>query len=425
MSSSKVQRSETEIVRLYRAPFVVTGNGVVIEDGAVSVRAGRITGVDRFVRLAGDRAAVIDCEGHILTPALVNCHAHLELSWMADLPVVAVEAEAGDMTAWIKALLDKRDRFSPSDEAIMEAARRGLTRLHQSGTILVGDIGNRPVSVDISPDGLVEVHFFLEMMGLTPSAAQSGLERLNGWSGAATAHGPYSTNPLLIQELHRRAVSRGEIFPIHIAESADEVEFLESGQGRFYSFLNDRLREVSECSEGQNLIDLFEAPGCRALEYLERLGVLDENTLCVHVVHVIDSEIDLLAAKNAKVCLCPRSNRHIGVGTAPLEKFLANGILPGLGTDSLASNETLNIFAEMSALAEDHPGVDPQIIFAMATRGGAIALNRSADFGTIEVGKRAELLALEIEGLALQEVYPYLASIGDGAQVRWLGELDG
>ena len=419
MHFSEIRNPKSEIMKLYRAPFVVTGSGPVLEDGGVLVCGKTIAAVDRYDRLKNETVHIVDCEGHILTPALINCHAHLELSWMADVVSDDYAVPQGDITAWIAALLKKRDHCSPTDEEIMAAARKGLDALYKNGTILVADIGNRYASAAIGSEHPAEVQFFLEIMGLTERAAEQSLKLLNGVDLSTTAHGPYSVHPQLIQNLKKRAMSSSDIFPLHIAESLDEVEFLQTGQGRFYDFLNDRLKAIGEF-DNKNLSDAFKAPGCRAVEYLEQLGVLDENTLCVHAVHVNDREVDLLAQKKAKVCLCPKSNRHIGVGVAPVAMFLDKGILPCLGTDSLASNSSLNLFAEMSTLSEDHPDIGPEIIFKMATIGGAQSLNISERLGSLDKGKSASVLAVRAEAIDVDDIYAYLVQRGEDVQVKWL-----
>jgi len=410
---------------LYRAPFVVSGKGPVIEDGAVLVCGESIAAVDRYTCLAQESQHRIDCEGHILTPAMINGHAHLELSWMVGMAADNHGALHGDITAWIAALLKKRDQCSLSDDEIMAAAVTGLQTLYENGTILVADIGNRDASAAIGSGHSADVLFFLEMMGLTRRAAEQSVTRLADLELSTTAHGPYSVHPELIQKLKWRASKRLDMFPIHVAESQDEVEFLLSGRGRFYDFLHERLSEIGEFDK-QDLAEFFKAPGCRTVEYLDRLGVLDENTLCVHAVHVNESEVELLARKKAKVCLCPLSNRYIGVGKAPVAMFLEKGILPCLGTDSLASNASLNVFAEMSALSEDHPALDPEIIFRMATFGGAQSLNMSHLFGSLEKGRRSSILAVELDdsSVGINRVYPYLVQRGAQNSVKWLESVN-
>ena len=103
-----------------------------------------------------------------------------------------------------------------------------------------------------------------------------------------------------------------------------------------------------------------------------------------------------MAGTGVKVCLCPGSNRFLGVGSAPVERYLAQGILPALGTDSLASNPELSLWREMRLLAEASDAPDPSVIFAMATLGGAQALHLDAHLGSLEPGKEADVLAVPL-----------------------------
>lgn len=135
--------------------------------------------------------------------------------------------------------------------------------------------------------------------------------------------------------------------------------------------------------------------------YLQRLGVLDPKTLCVHCVHVTENEIQLLAEKGAHVCLCPGSNRFLRVGKAPVERMLRHGLLPAIGTDSIASNEALDIWREMRILSEDHPEAKPAKILEMATLGGASALHCEGLFGSLAPGRRALFLEVDDEEFSL------------------------
>jgi cytosine/adenosine deaminase-related metal-dependent hydrolase len=158
------------------------------------------------------------------------------------------------------------------------------------------------------------------------------------------------------------------------------------------------------------------------VQYLHQLGILDEKTLCVHCIHVSDNEIELLAQTGSWVCLCPGSNRYLGVGKAPVAKYLQSGILPALGTDSLASNPEISIWREMQLLAEDHCAVEHAVILAMATVAGAAALNLDVETGTLEPGKRADFLAVPLPNTVQNaaEVYAYLVTTGSSIQPEWI-----
>jgi cytosine/adenosine deaminase-related metal-dependent hydrolase len=184
------------------------------------------------------------------------------------------------------------------------------------------------------------------------------------------------------------------------------VEFLQSGQGPFRTFLEER--GVWDGS--------FTPPATGPVHYLEGLDLLDHQTLCVHAVHLGDDEIQLLAEKKAKVCLCPGSNRFLGVGRAQPEKMLAAGIRPCLGTDSLASNPQLSLWREMAILAQDHPALPAETIVAMATRYGAEALGQSRQ-GHLQKGSCRPFLAVAYGG---NDPFDFLVRDVAPKELSWL-----
>lgn len=392
---------------LYRAPFVVTGNGPVIVDGAVLTEDGLVAAVGLYAELKGVDAQLKDYEGHVIAPALVNCHAHLELSYLAGL--VGDCPALGDMTGWIRRLLAARaahdDVATQNDASLM-----ALARLYAGGCRAVADIGNRAESGLIGGGFKTEVLFFLELLGLCGDSEEKALAALSGIDAdvRCTAHAPYSAGPALIRALKARAGN--SLFPMHVAESAQEIEFLRTGGGPFADFLGERGVKVAD----------FTPPGMGAVRYLESLGVLDRQTLCVHGVHVEDEEISLLADRGAAVCLCPGSNRFMGVGVAPVQKMLARGIPLVLGTDSLASNPHLSLWREMQVLREDHPDLSSEAVFAMASVNGARLLGMEDRIGVIAPGVSSSLLAVRCPAKNAAEVLEFLTSVGMDISLEWL-----
>lgn len=394
---------------LYRAPFVVPGTGTVIVDGAVLTEDGLVAAVGPYADLKDIDAKQEDYEGHVLTPSLVNCHAHLELSYLAMLSENS--PASGDMTGWIRNLLAARAE-SADQETVHDAALMALARLYGTGCRAVADIGNMPDSRLLGEGFKTEVFFFLELLGLCGESEESALALLSGIDAdvRCTAHAPYSTGPRLIRALKKRARAGKGLLSMHVAESEQEIEFLHTAGGPFRNFLAERGVDVGA----------FASPGMGAVTYLDSLGVLDEQTLCVHVVHVEDEEISLLAARGAAVCLCPGSNRFMGVGVAPVEKMLARGIPMVLGTDSLASNPHLSLWQEMQVLREDHPGIAPEAVFAMASSNGAGLLGLGERLGTVRPGASSSLLAVRCPAQNEADVFEYLTSAGADIQLEWL-----
>jgi cytosine/adenosine deaminase-related metal-dependent hydrolase len=419
-------------ITLYRAPWVVTNDPeadlslrqysaadprFLIADGGIAVADGRIITVGPFGDLIRDYtgAAVVDYEDAVLIPPLVNAHVHLELSHLAG----AGEAVArnGDLPAWIRTLIAARGSSPARETEIIRAGQQLLDHLYATGTVLVADIGNRPTSIGIGRRAGIGICFFLELLGMSQAAAQQALavlDREEARGVHCTVHAPYSCSATLIRTVKERARQQQRLMPLHVAESAAEIEFLRTGTGGFRDLLIARgVWDNSFVPMGDHHMG--------AIDYLHGLGVLDPGTLCVHAVHISEEEIALLAAKRAKICLCPGSNRYLGVGRAPVAEMLAAGILPALGTDSLVSNHELNLWQEMKILRADHPGLPPAAVLAMATRGGAEALGYGKALGVLRPGARGSFLAVQCPGLARSEIFEYLTTIGLPARPVWAG----
>ena len=424
---------KTSLPVIHRSPWLLTGltsdalkvSHGVIEDGALVVADGLIQALGTYRNIAREFSQYQTQEhaGSLLAPALINAHCHLELSHL-DLAGRTQKKRTynGDPVVWIRDLLAEKERFAQynadADKLIMSHARQSLRSMSAEGVVFIGDVGNALTSRAIGHGVNTRVCFLLELLGLTKEAETKTIARLENVAATdsleigCTPHAPYSTTPGLIQAIKKQAERQNNIFSIHVAESKQEVEFLQTGTGVFKEFLQER-----SAWDGS-----FTIPGKGSVQYLESLGVIDNKTLCVHVVHVDAAEIQILAKKKAKVCLCPGSNRFLGIGKAPVTEFLAHGILPALGTDSKASNEVLSMWREMRLLREDHPNLPPELIFAMATRGGAEAWGVASEMGSLEPGKRALVLKIRCdENLhSAQEIFEYLTTAGESVQAGFL-----
>lgn len=406
-----------KISAIYSAPWVLPITNPAIRDGAVAVKDGRIEAVGPAaeIRAAFSGREEIRCEG-VLMPALINAHIHLELSHLLD---VKRPVASQTMCDWITDLIRARGECRLSREEIDQYRQRILLDQRRSGVVLLADIGNEqhPTNSDLSDFPFV-LHF-QEFVAPTRIATEAAAAIITGLpdSVVATAHAPYSTSPELICVLKKRARRLGNVFSLHVAESKEEIDFVQSTTGSFRAFL-----ERIGAWDGTFLREFSNLEG--TVMYLQQLGVLDPNTLCVHCVHITENEVRLLGEKGAHVCLCPGSNRFLRVGKAPLEHMLRYGLLPAIGTDSIASNETLDIWREMQILREDHPGVEPAKILEMATLGGAAALHCEGDFGSLSPGQRAIFLEVDSNGFAQvdseQKLLDILTKEGQPQVVNWI-----
>ncbi|MBM9603092.1 amidohydrolase family protein [Desulfopila inferna] len=375
---------------VYTAPLILPIGSDIIRNGAIVVDSEGILDIGSSAVIA---AAWKDCEtvalSGVVIPPLINCHIHLELSHVTGMKQPPPD---GSMVDWIEALLADR-QLEYDDKVISRAKRDMIESQKRAGVVLMADIGNLPVDRHPPDSSLPEIYSIVEVLAPTRQRTSEILQQISALPErqAVSPHAPYSTSADLLIALKNRAGANKQIFTIHLAETGDEKTLLSLKSGPFRKFLEKRE------SWDNTLLPSGDFSG--SVDYLDKLGVLDEKTLCVHCVHVNDEEIGMLAKHGTKVCLCPGSNRFLRTGPAPLEKMLATGILPGIGTDSRASNEDPNMWGEMRILHAHHPKVSPSVLLAMATLGGARALHRESDYGTLEKGKKPVFLEIEMDNL--------------------------
>lgn len=358
---------------------------------------------------AHEGGAVEDLGDVAILPGLVNAHTHLELSWMR-----GQVAPNTSMPAWAASLMALRRTVSheppePIVDAIAEARR--------TGTCLVGDVTNTFATFDPLLDSELSAVLFRELLGFAvtdPSAAMAAaVEQIAAltpveWLRPALApHAPYSVAPALLRGIARW--NQGRPLSIHLGESRQEVQFLTDGTGEWRAL----LEALGVWNPG------WTPPACGPVEYLDRLGVVDERLLAVHGVHFTDRDVARLVAAGATIVTCPRSNEWTGAGSPPVRRFFDSGVRVAVGTDSLASVADLNIFAELSALRRLAPEVPAPSLLRAATLSGAEALGFAADLGSIEPGKRAQLIAVQVPA-SVRDVEEYLVSGIEPALVRWL-----
>jgi aminodeoxyfutalosine deaminase len=196
---------------------------------------------------------------------------------------------------------------------------------------------------------------------------------------------------------------------VHLAESAEEVQFLEHGQGPWRELLQEIGVWTSE----------WKPPGRSPVAYLADAGFLDGRVLVVHGVQCTTDDLLRLAVIGSTIVACPRSNRHVGVGSPPLDAFYRAGVRVAFGTDSLASVEDLNVFGEIAEARRIAPAIPARRLLESATLTGARALRFEGELGSIEPGKRAALLSISLPD-TIDDVEEYLVSGIEPSMIRWL-----
>lgn len=360
-----------------RAARILTMNPECPElvDGGILVQDGRIVSVVPWREAAGAENCR-DLGPVTLVPGLINAHMHLELSHLAG----RIPSGRG-FAAWADSLYAAMRSARPAQKDL----ERALSLARAGGTCFVADVGGREPSMvrgALAATG-VGGHLFRELAGRGAMPDWDQDEWPGPWS--PSVHALYSASPELARGAKNWCGKRGLPFSLHVAEVPGENDMFLGRGGDFADFLG--LRRI--------LPKGFVPPGLSAVAYANALGLLDGRTLAVHCVHAGREDIDVLAASGAGVCLCPRSNRTIGVGAAPAAAMYAAGVPLCLGTDSLASNTDLDLWEEVRVVRAMLPADTPiGDILAMVTRNSARVMGIESDYGRLEAGRIAVFATL-------------------------------
>ena len=413
------------IVRVH-AKWVIPVASPVLRDGWIDVDSarGEIAGVGAAgAEPAATPDRAIQLPDAAVLPGLVNAHTHLELSHLA-----GAVAPADGFVSWVRAMLGVRFGVAASVAAVTAAAVRAIGRMEATGTAGIGDIGNTDIAVlPLAASSLSGVHFreALGFKGVDAAriAAETRLGAVLAQAriieqgstrllASVAPHAPYSTSAPLIRSLSAGYEATGAVSSIHLAESPEELEFLASGGGPFRHLLGD-LGAWD---------DTWEPPRMAPVSYLQHIGALHARLLIVHGTQLDTAQLRRLAASGATLVLCARSNQRVGAGRPPVRQAFAAGVRIAVGTDSLASVEDLNVFAEMAFLHAIAPDVPSSRLLEAATRGGAQALGCAA-LGVLAPGATSRAI-VRTPPAGVQDVEQWLvADAADTGDLRWLDEL--
>jgi cytosine/adenosine deaminase-related metal-dependent hydrolase len=399
------------------AAWIVPIAGAPIGRGWIETRGGRV----RRVGAGPAPAPARDLGEAVVLPGLVNAHTHLELSWMAGrVP------PASSFVDWIRGLVAVRAAMSAEEEdRRRQAVRDSIAEARRTGTVLVGDISNTLVTPALLRAAGIGGVVFHELLGFNLPNPDEVLRA--GWAKAdaaaslvapsddaafpplrvgVVAHAPYSVSADLLARIGR---SRRANLPlsIHLAESLEELEFLRTGRGPFRSLLEDLGVWYAD----------WPVPAVGPIEYVAQTGYLARGTLVVHAVHLKEDGLDRLRDLGAIIVTCPRSNEWVGAGMPRVAAFYGSGVPVAIGTDSLASTATLNLFDELAELRRIAPDVAAASLLDSATRVGAMALGYGDRYGTIEPGRAAAFTVVDLPG-GVRDVEEYLVSGVPSTAVR-------
>ncbi|MFB7505952.1 amidohydrolase [Streptomyces broussonetiae] len=388
--------------------LTVDAAGTVVADGAVAVREGEIVAVGAAEELRTGFTAkeCVDASGCLVLPGLVNSHTHLAMTLLrGSADDVTLQGFLGRVLKWESEQLAPDTVAAAVRLAIAESVRAGVTSaldmywFHEAAESAAREAGWRlfagPTFIDVpaSPDGRAYADRI--------AWARRDLERRGpgrpGHRPALFAHSTYTLSPAQLTEVAALAREFGALLHVHAAENAAEVATVVSRQGR------------------------------RPVELLDSLGLLGPDVVLAHAVDLTGPEIAALARTGTAVAHCPVSNLKLGCGIAPVPQLLGAGVTVGLGTDGAVSSNTLDVLGavRLAALVHKADG-DPTAVGAeqavrMATIGGARALGLGDHLGSLEPGKRADMVVLDLDAPHLRPAHdPWstLAYTAQAADVR-------
>ncbi|RZL50533.1 MAG: amidohydrolase [Pedobacter sp.] len=367
------------------ANWIFPVNAEPIENGVLEIATdGTILQVLHLADAAAKGINNIQFFEGALVPGFINTHCHLELSHLKGLIAKGI-----GLPGFIKQILAQRQK---PEEEVLIAMQKADAEMYHNGIVAVGDISNQLISKSIKQNSKIYYHTFVEIFGFNrPSEPiiEAGVQLKKDFAplkSSVVPHAPYSVSSALFNEIAK--VTQGDdISSIHNQETLGENELFETGTGAFADFFS--ALDIAQ-SDAHNL-------GRNSINYhLPQLNK-NVNTLLVHNTFSSKADIDFSKTQHQKLYwgLCPNANLYIENTLPDVNLLKEEGLKITLGTDSLASNDELNILAEMRTL-QTLTNVSFVEVLKWATLNGAQFLGIDDNYGSLEVGKKPGVLNINL-----------------------------
>ena len=365
----------------------------IIPNGLLCVKAGKLKRVEALAYNQSLPAAdeTIDAGGGLVMPGLVNSHTHL--------PMILFRGLADDLPLdiWLNEHIFPAESAHINPERVRWGTLLACAEMLLSGTTTCCDgyfyentvtealqtSGMRAVLaqgvIDFPAPGVPDPKDNIKIPDAFIAKWQNPSSLI---SPSVFCHSAYTCSAETLKEAKALCVENGLLFQIHVAETQNECQ---------------QIRNAHQCTP---------------IQYLDRLEILDENTLLIHCVWLTDEDVEIIAARKASISHNPESNAKLASGIAPIPEILRSGIPVGLGTDGCASNNNLDLFHEMDMVAKLHKAatfdpttMDARTVVEMATIGGARAIGLGTHSGSLEVGKQADVIIIDTRTPHLSPLY--------------------
>jgi aminodeoxyfutalosine deaminase len=386
---------------IVRARSVVTMDGPPIENGAVAISGTRIVDVGKFPEVsARNSGETVDLGEQALLPGLINAHCHLDYTCLrGKIP------KQKSFTDWIRGINAEKGRLAPED--YVASINEGFAEAKSFGTTTIANITAFPELISrIAPS--IRTWWFAELINVrspgqakqTVDNAFESIKSVEHWGLAP--HAPFTASA----ELYRacEVVSRRHRVPLttHLAESAEEMLMFREAAGALYEFLKEIGRPMNDCGEqtpfgrfSEIVID-SSTPSHKATAWQATSLGMTDGWILVHLNELTESDLGLLRELSSppSIVHCPRSHDYFEHSQFQFQNLRDLGCNICLGTDSLASNADLSLFAEMRAFQKGFGKIDPQEILEMVTVRPAWALGKPDTLGRVRPNYLADLIAL-------------------------------
>ena len=382
------QRKKTNVDLIIRGGTIVTMDGSrrVIENGGVAIKGGRIVAVDDTADIDRKYVAreVINGTGKVIIPGLINGHTHVPMTLFRGI------ADDLDLQEWLTKYIFPAEAKNVTEDFVRVGTRLGLAEMIRSGTTTYCDMY-------YFEDAIADETFKAGVRGVLGETVidfpvadnktyEAGLayseKFIQKWKGnalivpAIAPHAPYTVSEDHLKAARALSDRLNVPIVIHISETKREVD------------------------------DSLKAKGASPVNYLARIGFLNDRVIAAHMVWPTEGELGVLKKLNVGIVHNPQSNMKLASGTAPIPEMLKENLPVGLGTDGAASNNDLNLWEEMDTAAKLHKLIsnDPKVVnaqdaFEMATIRGARAMHLEKEIGSIEKGKRADIVVVDLDAL--------------------------
>lgn len=383
--------TKRRFMKYYAADVVLPVSGPAIKGGIVSMNdQGVIQGVFHPGEISED---VVERFQGILIPGFINAHCHLELSHMKDV----LPRNTGLPEFLTNVMNERGNHDEQAVEAAIEAADR---KMYENGVQAVGDHVNTALTAKIKERSAIKYHTFIEVMALAAEDVQGRVDQAKEIEfhfdyrhSSITPHAPYSASKHLFRSL-KRSISEDNILSIHNQESEEENKLFRYRKGAFLDFYEKMGMDVSD----------FKAQARNSLQSYLPYIPMNNTLILVHNTYTSLKDLDFVErlGRNVYFCFCPKANLYIEGRLPKIENFLWGGQQLIIGTDSLASNDTLDVLEELKTIHEAVPELEFTQSLQWATLNGARALGMAEELGSLEAGKKPGLLLLTgMEGLKL------------------------